>query len=106
MRDAAQITERTIEIQARLAKSKADFFAGRGGLSKSDRSELEHELAELKVERFRMRDIARQNLPVIRRTQLTILAEKLAGMGLTHVYEESRREAIAAGSIDHQERTA
>ena len=96
--NAASDNVRTAEIHAVLAKSKADYFAGRGGLSGAERSELELELVEIRLRRTQRRDAASKALPALKRSQLVILAEKLAAMGLSHVYEESRREALESMS--------
>jgi hypothetical protein len=92
------LSNRSIEIQQALAQSRVNFFAGNPCMSKSERADLELEVIEIRAERLKRKQIRSAANPTVRTTQLAMLAERLAAMGLHHLMEETRREAIAAGA--------
>ena len=85
---------RTAQIAAELADAKRDYFAGEPGMTMRKRTELEAEMAHIKLRREELRVEHKDGLANAKRKQIEILTKRLEGMGLGHLIEEARVEAL------------
>jgi len=85
---------RTAQIAAELADAKRDYFAGEPGITMQRRTELEAELATIKLRREEYRVAHNDAAANAKRKQIEILTKRLEGMGLGHLIEEARVEAL------------
>jgi len=85
---------RAAQIAVELANGKREYFAGEPGITMQRRTELEAELATIKLRREEYRVVHTDASANAKRKQIEILTERLEGMGLGHLVEEARVEAM------------